>query len=212
MTAPHKRLLPGVAHHVNSTNIQPMKALKKLQILVLAVVSLAAAPFTYAENPRVTMETNFGTIEIELLEKLAPLTVANFLELVDAEFYDGLVFHRVIANFMIQGGGYTPTLEYKPRDKTVPNESFNGVKNTVGTVAMARLSDPDSANAQFFINVRDNPHLDAAGNKAGYTVFGRVISGMEVVHEIELVNTHLSRGMAAVPEEPVVIESVARTE
>ncbi len=189
-----------------------MKTLKKLPILILTVASLAMAPFTHADNPRVSMVTDFGAIEIELLEQLAPQTVANFLELVDEAFYDGLVFHRVIANFMIQGGGYTPSLDYKPREKTVANESFNGVKNTLGTVAMARLSDPDSANAQFFINVRDNPHLDAAGNKAGYTVFGRVISGMEVVHEIEVVNTHLSRGMAAVPEEPVVIQKITRIE
>lgn len=189
-----------------------MKAFKNLQILVLTVATLAVAPLTYAQNPRVEMVTDFGTIEIELLEKLAPLTVANFLSLVDEAFYDGLVFHRVIANFMIQGGGYTQTLDYKPWDKTVPNESFNGVKNSLGTVAMARLSDPDSANAQFFINVRNNPHLDAAGNKAGYTVFGRVVSGMEVVHEIEVVNTHLTRGMAAVPEEPVVIRKIARIE
>jgi cyclophilin family peptidyl-prolyl cis-trans isomerase len=185
---------------------------RPLNILLLAAAALTAAPAAYADNPRVAMVTNFGTVEIELLESLAPLTVANFLKLVDEQFYDGLIFHRVIANFMIQGGGYTADLEYKPAAAEVPNESFNGVKNTTGTVAMARLADPDSANSQFFINVQDNSHLDAAGNKAGYTVFGRVVSGMEVVHEIELVNTHLKAGMAAVPEEPVVIQTVTRIE
>ena len=183
-----------------------------LSILILAAAALVAMPGAHADNPRVAMATNFGTIEIELLESLAPLTVENFLKLVDEQFYDGLIFHRVIANFMIQGGGYTADLEYKPGAAEVPNESFNGVKNTIGTVAMARLADPDSANTQFFINVQDNPHLDAAGTKAGYTVFGRVISGMEVVHEIELVNTHLKAGMAAVPEEPVLIQTMARIE
>ena len=111
---------------------------------------------------------------------------------------------------MIQGGGYTPDVKYKPGAKTVPNESFNGVKNSRGTIAMARLADPDSADTQFFINVRDNPNLDADGSKAGYTVFGRVSSGMEVVDKIELVNTHLRAGMAAVPEESVIITKVER--
>jgi len=188
-----------------------MKAINRTRRLLLNTLICLLVPLSVAHgNPMVSIETNYGDIEIELLDKLAPLTVANFLELVDEEFYDGLVFHRVIANFMIQGGGYSPSLELKPRDKTVPNESFNGVRNRVGTVAMARLSDPDSADTQFFINVRDNPHLDASGGRAGYTVFGRVVAGMEVVHEIELVNTHLKRGMSAVPEEPVVIESIRR--
>ena len=178
-------------------------------LLLTAAVTLGAASHA-ADNPRVAVVTDFGTIEIELMPNLAPRTVENFLALVDDKFYDGLVFHRVIANFMIQGGGYTPDLTYKPAPNKVPNESFNGVKNSRGTIAMARLSDPDSADTQFFINVRDNPHLDADGTKAGYTVFGRVSGGMEVVEKIELVNTHLKRGMAAVPEDPVVIVKVER--
>jgi cyclophilin family peptidyl-prolyl cis-trans isomerase len=175
-----------------------------------AVVALTSTNLSFADNPRVALVTHFGTIELELLPDLAPRTVSNFLTLVDEKFYDGLVFHRVIANFMIQGGGYTPDLQYKPIENSVPNESFNGVKNRRGTVAMARLSDPDSANSQFFINVRDNTNLDADGNKAGYTVFARVSAGMEVVDKIELVNTHLKKGMAAVPEEPVIIVSIER--
>lgn len=156
------------------------------------------------------MTTDYGTIELELFEKLAPVTVKNFLTLVDEEFYNGLVFHRVIANFMIQGGGYTADLTYKPGPGTIPNESYNGVRNTRGTVAMARQNDPDSADTQFFINVKDNPHLDAQPNQAGYAVFGRVVDGMETVDQIELVNTHLKRGMVAVPEEAVVISSIKR--
>lgn len=163
-----------------------------------------------AENPRVTISTNHGDIEVELMSKLAPKTVENFLSLVDDGFYDGLIFHRVIANFMIQGGGYNADLTYKPPPRTVPNESYNGVKNTRGTLAMARLPDPDSADSQFFINVKDNAFLDASSDGAGYTVFGSVVDGMDVVTEIELVNTHLKRSFAALPEETVVIESITR--
>jgi cyclophilin family peptidyl-prolyl cis-trans isomerase len=178
-------------------------------LLITTIVTLATIS-AHAEDPKVAIDTNFGTIEIQLMPNLAPRTVENFLALVDKQFYDGLVFHRVIANFMIQAGGYTADLQYKPATKTVPNESFNGVKNSRGTIAMARLNDPDSANSQFFINVTDNPNLDANGSKAGYTVFGKVSGGMEVVESIELVNTHLKRGMAAVPEEPVLIHTIKR--
>jgi cyclophilin family peptidyl-prolyl cis-trans isomerase len=164
-----------------------------------------------ADNTRVAIVTEYGTIDVELLDELAPRTVENFLMLVDDNFYDGLVFHRVIANFMIQGGGYTKEMTHKPEPKTIPNESFNGVKNRKGTLAMARLSDPDSAGSQFFINVKDNAHLDAQGDRAGYAVFGRVVGGYDVVEKIELVNTHLSHGMAAVPEEPVVITTIKRS-
>lgn len=157
-----------------------------------------------------TFDTNKGTIRIELFDDKTPKTVDNFEKLCEKKFYDGLTFHRVIANFMIQGGGYLPDLTYKPAPNKVPNESNNGVRNSRGSVAMARLSDPDSADSQFFINVKDNPHLDADSTRAGYTVFGRVAGGMEVVDKIELVNTHLKGGMAAVPEEPVVIVKIER--
>ena len=131
--------------------------------------------------------------------------MANFLALVEEGFYVGLVFHRVIPNFMIQAGGYDAELTYRPRDGQVDNESFNGLRNKRYTVAMARLSDPDSADTQFFINVRDNPHLDAQSGEPGYTVFGRVVSGMDVIETIELTDTHLRMGMAAVPEKAIVI-------
>ena len=187
-----------------------MKISRWAQTLILAVATITGATNSYAENPQVALTTEFGVIELELMPSLAPRTVKNFLDLVDAEFYDGLVFHRVIANFMIQAGGYTSDLTYKPAPDTVPNESFNGLKNKRGTVAMARMSDPDSASSQFFINVRDNRNLDADGTQAGYTVFAKVSAGMDVVSKIELVNTHLKNGMAAVPEDPVIIISIKR--
>ncbi len=178
---------------------------------VCALVAALTTGLAHAEErPIVEIVTDRGVITLEVMDKLAPRTAANFLKLIDNKFYDGLVFHRVIANFMIQGGGYTTDLTYKPGPGNVPNESFNGVKNMRGTVAMARLADPDSADTQFFINVKDNDHLDAAPGKAGYTVFARVIDGMTVVEEIELVDTHLEQGMAAVPETPVVIQTIRR--
>jgi len=169
-----------------------------------------ASQHAVAENPRVNITTSFGGIQIELLEEMAPLTVAHFLQLVDSGFYDGLVFHRVIENFMIQGGGYTTEYKYVTVGNRVKNESANGLRNLPGTVAMARLSDPDSADSQFFLNVAENPHLDATPGNPGYTVFGQIVGGAEVVEQIELVNTHLKAGMAAVPEEPVVIISIQR--
>ena len=179
-------------------------------VTALAACALWAPHAALAERTQVALTTDYGVITIELYDQLAPRTVANFLNLVDAEFYDGLIFHRVIANFMIQGGGYTPDFDYRSGNGPVPNESFNGVKNSRGTLAMARLQDPDSADTQFFINVKDNTHLDAAPGAPGYTVFGKVVAGMEVVEAIELVNTHLFQGMAAVPEEPVIIASIRR--
>ena len=195
-----------------SATIRAMNIYSTCRTLLIALVTSTFALGAFAENPRVAIDTNFGVIEVELTPTLAPRTVENFLSLVDEEFYTGLVFHRVIANFMIQAGGYNADLQYKQATDTVPNESFNGVKNTRGTIAMARLNDPDSANSQFFINVADNPNLNADGSKAGYTVFGKVSAGMDVVDAIELVNTHLRRGMAAVPEEPVIINSITRVE
>ena len=157
------------------------------------------------DNPRVSLVTNKGAIEIELLPKFAPKHVANFLSLVEEEFYVGLVFHRVIPNFMIQAGGYDGDLNYKTSERRVENESFNGLKNKRLTIAMARLNDPDSADTQFFINVRDNPHLDAQPGQPGYTVFGKVVDGLDVIETIELTDTHLRMGMVAVPEETIII-------
>lgn len=164
---------------------------------------------THTENPRMVIETSVGNIEIELLPKFAPKHVDNFLNLVDKAFYDGLVFHRVIPGFMIQTGGFDADINYREHDEiSVPNESFNGLKNRRGSVAAARTDDPDSADTQFFINVVDNPSLDAKRGAPGYTVFGRVIDGFATVEEIELTDTHLRNGMAGVPEQAITILSI----
>ena len=173
-----------------------------------ALVALSAAADEPA--PVVRLETSAGAIDIELFPDEAPRTVENFLRLVDENFYDGLIFHRVIANFMIQAGGYDGAMIYRKAPRTVVNESMNGVSNTRGTLAMARTSDPDSADAQFFINVKDNGYLDARGDQPGYTVFGKVIAGMEAVTAVELSETHRRKGMADVPVENVVIQSATR--
>ena len=163
-----------------------------------------------AEQPVVTVTTNLGTFNIALYPRQAPKTTANFLMRVDEGFYDGLIFHRVIANFMIQAGGYDAKMGYREPPETVVNESHNGLRNRKGAVAMARLNHPDSASTQFFVNVKNNRHLDAQGRKPGYTVFGQVIDGWDAVEKIELVDTGRTNGMAGVPEQPVIIESIRR--
>jgi peptidyl-prolyl cis-trans isomerase B (cyclophilin B) len=155
----------------------------------------------------VVMETSKGTIRLELDGDRAPVTVANFLSYVDDKFYDNTVFHRVITDFMIQGGGFEPGMGEKPTKAPIKNESGNGLSNVVGAIAMARLPAPDSATAQFFINVEDNSaHLDGAR----YCVFGRVTEGLDVVNAIKGVKTGRSRGHSDVPVEDVVIKSVRR--
>ena len=175
----------------------------------------AAGPAKGAGAPTVRLTTTLGDIDIALYPERAPLTVANFLRLVDDGFYDGLIFHRVIANFMIQAGGYDAKMNYREPPATVPNESFNGQRNRKYRVAMARQSHPDSADAQFFINVNNNSHLDARPGEPGYTVFGEVVAGHDVVEEIELADTvNYDAGdgvrMAGVPETPIVITRAVR--
>ena len=170
------------------------------------------------DNPRVLMKTTDGEITIELFADKSPITVENFLNYVDAGHYDGTVFHRVIPNFMIQGGGFTASLEEKETGDPIVNESINKLHNTRGTLAMARTSDPDSATAQFFINQRSNLRLDWAGGKDGYTVFGEVVDGMQVVDIIALSDTSSARALTTqgptvfqdVPVKPIVILSVTR--
>jgi cyclophilin family peptidyl-prolyl cis-trans isomerase len=159
-------------------------------------------------NPIVTMKTSMGTVKIELDKEKAPITVENFVQYAKDGFYDGTIFHRVIAGFMIQGGGFTKDLTRKETRAAIKNEAKNGLKNVTGTIAMARTSDPDSATAQFFINVKDNVALDYTPSNPGYAVFGRVIEGMDVVHAIEKVKTARRNGMGDVPVDTVVIESV----
>lgn len=161
-------------------------------------------------RPQVVINTNHGSFTLELYPRKAPATVENFLQLVEDEFYTDLLFHRVIANFMVQTGGFDLDLVYQEPPRTVVNESFNGLSNRKGFVAMARTNDPDSADTQFFINVKDNRRLDAKPGAPGYSVFGRVIDGWRVIDSIELVNTGISQGMAAVPMEPIILESAQR--
>ncbi|HWO41309.1 MAG TPA: peptidylprolyl isomerase [Candidatus Eisenbacteria bacterium] len=158
----------------------------------------------------VTMSTSLGEIRIELFADRAPITTQNFLNYVNEKHYDGLIFHRVIDGFMIQGGGFDPGMRQKPTKTPIKNEAGNGLKNVTGTVAMARTSVIDSATAQFFINVSDNDfldHRDDTPDGFGYAVFGRVIEGMDVVRKIEKART-AKRGMHSdVPVEPIVIRS-----
>ena len=163
-----------------------------------------------ASQPHVVIETSLGTMVAKLDEKRAPKTVANFLELVDAGFYDRLIFHRVIAGFVIQTGGYDVEMHRKESSREIPNESFNGLKNLKGALSMARLADPDSASSQFFINLNANTHLDALPGKPGYTVFGHLVTGTDVAEAIEFAETGIRQGMAGVPLEPIVIHSVRR--
>jgi len=156
----------------------------------------------------VKLETSMGNIVIELNEQAAPVTVKNFLGYVEAGFYDGTIFHRVIPGFMIQGGGFTKQMAEKDTRAPIINEAKNGLSNEKGTIAMARTSDPDSATAQFFINHRDNDFLNYIDeSKAGYAVFGKVTEGMDVVDAIASVETTTRNGMDDVPVEPVIIQS-----
>lgn len=171
-----------------------------------------------AHNPRVLIQTTDGDITIELFADKSPVTVENFLRYVDEGHYDGTVFHRVIPNFMIQGGGFTAALEEKATHEPIVNESRNKLHNTRGTLAMARTSDPDSATAQFFINQRSNLRLDWSPGNDGYTVFGEVLEGMQVVDIIALSDTGPAQAMTTrgpsvfqdVPVKPVVITSMSR--
>ncbi|MEC8833650.1 MAG: peptidylprolyl isomerase [Pseudomonadota bacterium] len=163
-----------------------------------------------ADHPQVILTTSVGTMIATLDEERAPHTVANFLELVEAEFYDGLIFHRVIAGFVIQTGGYDVHMERREGPRNIPNESFNGLMNRKGTLSMARLADPDSANSQFFINLEANTHLDALPGKPGYAVFGHLVTGTDVAEIIEFAETGIRQGMAGVPLEPILILSARR--
>jgi cyclophilin family peptidyl-prolyl cis-trans isomerase len=183
-----------------------------LAALVAAVAGLVPAPAQETKNPVVVMDTSMGKITIELLEDKAPITVKNFLKYVDDKHYDGTIFHRVIADFMIQGGGFAPGMKEKETYAPIKNEAGNGLANKRGTIAMARTNKPDSATAQFYINVKDNPGLDRANakDKVGYAVFGKVIDGMDVVDAIRRAET-TSKGMFDdVPAKDVVIRSVRR--
>ncbi|AYZ65641.1 peptidyl-prolyl cis-trans isomerase [Burkholderia multivorans] len=187
--------------------------MKRLLLALGGAALLATAPAfaqTATAHPVVQLKTSQGDIRVELYPEKAPKTVANFLDYVKAGQYNGTIFHRVIKGFMIQGGGYKANFDEKPTRAPIPLESRNGLKNTLGTIAMARTSDPNSATAQFFINTVDNGGLDYPnpdGN--GYAVFGKVVSGLDVVKKIEAVPTTVRGPMRDVPDQAVLIESAS---
>lgn len=183
---------------------------KSFYSLMLTLALLLTANLSLAEdaNPQVMLKTEAGDIVIELFPKAAPVSVDNFVKLVNDFHYDGLIFHRVIKGFMIQTGGFT--FDLSPRESSRPaivNESSNGLKNKRGTLAMARMSDPDSARAQFFINHKNNRFLDPRDENAGYAVFGKVVSGMNVVDAIATVKTQSVSMYEDVPVEAIRILS-----
>jgi cyclophilin family peptidyl-prolyl cis-trans isomerase len=177
---------------------------------VPTLLSGVAAAQSGLPNPQVVVSTNYGDITLRLYRDKAPVTVENFLAYVEDGFYEGTIFHRVIPNFMIQGGGFTVDMQEKPTRDPIVNESQNRLHNVRGTVAMARTSDPDSATAQFFINQRTNLRLDWAPGAEGYTVFGEVIDGMDVVDFIASSPVQQLGPHGNVPVDPVIIEKVER--
>ena len=185
-----------------------MKSL--LVCFAILLAPLATAQETPLPNPQVIIKTSEGDITLRLFRDKAPLSVDNFLAYVDEGFYNGTIFHRVIPNFMIQGGGFLPDMTQKPVRDPVPNESQNRLHNTRGTIAMARTNDPDSATAQFFINQRNNLQLDWAPGRDGYTVFGEVILGMDIVDFIATAPTGKVASFTDVPLQPIVINEIVR--
>jgi peptidyl-prolyl cis-trans isomerase B (cyclophilin B) len=191
--------------------------MKRIVLLAAAACVLAGTTeqVEAAGNPIVLVSTTKGDIKIELDQEKAPKTVANFLAYVKEKHYDGTIFHRVIPDFMIQAGGMDKNMNERSTKEPVQNEADNGLKNVAGSVAMARTNDPHSATAQFFINVKDNTFLDHRSKTPsgyGYTVFGKVIDGMDVVKKIEKVKTTTRSPHQNVPDEPVIIKSIRLVE
>jgi len=190
-----------------------MNSLRKMLYLLFLLTFSAAglAQDRVPAHPHIKFETSEGTIVLELDGRRAPVTVGNFLGLIDSGYFDGTIFHRVIADFMIQGGGVTPDLKTKEPGDAIFNESGNGMSNMRGTIAMARTGDPHSAKAQFFINVKDNTRLDPQPDRWGYTVFGYVIEGMDVVDAIAQVRTGPGGDFSRdVPIVPIVVKQASR--
>ena len=182
--------------------------LKKLPMA--ASTLLFSASLLAAEAPHVLLTTNLGEVEVELDAEKAPVSAKNFLAYVDSGFYNGVQFHRVIPGFMVQTGGFTADMQQKETRAPIKNEADNGLKNTRGSLAMARTSDVNSASSQFFINLTDNDFLNHGGRDFGYAVFGKVVRGMDVVDRIAAVRTG-NRGMHQnVPVQPVLIQSAKR--
>jgi len=192
--------------------------LKLALLCFFALAGIAAmANSASAANTVVVMETSAGTVEIELFDDKAPITVKNFLAYVDEKHYDGTIFHRVIGkgdyndnDFMIQGGGFEPGMKQKKTKEQIKNEASNGLSNEKGTLAMARTNQPDTATNQFFINLGDNKFLDKSPRSDGYAVFGKVIKGMDIVEKIKLVKVKTVGGHENVPVDDIVIKSIKR--
>jgi cyclophilin family peptidyl-prolyl cis-trans isomerase len=184
-----------------------MIALPVVLALAQSAGTVPSPPPAPSARPVVALETSLGTIKIALDRDKAPVSVENFLQYVRSGHYDGTIFHRVIPNFMIQGGGFDGGMKQKPTKPPIKNEASNGLKNRRGTLAMARTNDPDSATSQFFVNVKDNTMLDYGMRNAGYAVFGEVVEGMDVVERIVAVPTTTRAPHADVPRVPVVIKS-----
>lgn len=183
--------------------------LKKL-IGTCALLLLTGAAL--ADNPRVLLSTNHGDIEVELDQKAAPISVENFLRYANAGHYDGLIFHRVIPGFMIQGGGFTPDMRQRAVGQPIKNEADNGLKNNRYTLAMARTQVRDSATSQFFINLANNDFLNNGARDFGYAVFGKVVAGEHVVETIAKVPTTNQNGHGDVPTNPIIINSAKRVD
>ncbi len=211
-----RRAAEGLARHGVEATVERRHAVKTVLGLLASVLFVAATMANgeetavtnnqaTAKTTAVTMSTSLGDITIELYPDKAPVTVSNFLAYVDAKFYDGTIFHRVIPDFMVQGGGFDESMRQKATRSPIKNEANNGLKNDRGTIAMARTMVVDSATAQFFINVKNNDFLNHGGRDFGYAVFARVTAGMDIVDKIAAVPTAND-----VPVTPVVIRSVKR--
>lgn len=174
---------------------------------LLSTSTWASQENTKPENPHVLLSTNVGDIELELYPQQAPVSVENFLNYVNSGFYNNTIFHRVISNFMIQGGGFTEDMTQKQTQPSIKNEADNGLSNDRGTIAMARTFDVNSATSQFFINVKNNNYLNHSQRDFGYAVFGKVVSGMDVVDKIANARTTLRMGASDVPVQPITILS-----
>ncbi len=184
--------------------------MKSLFLSLLLLVPGLAAAETTLPNPQVVIKTSEGDITVRLFRDKSPVTVENFLSYVDSGHYSGTIFHRVIPDFMIQGGGFQPDMSQKDTGEPIVNESKNRLHNVRGTIAMARTNDPDSATSQFYINQRNNLALDWTPGKPGYTVFGEVILGMDVVDFIATAPTGQKGPYSDVPVEPILIEEIVR--
>lgn len=187
--------------------------LKKILLSLICCFSLLSTS-TWAnqvnakpENPRVLLSTNVGDIELELYPQQAPVSVENFLNYINSGFYNNTIFHRVISNFMIQGGGFTEDMTQKPTQPSIKNEADNGLRNDRATIAMARTFDVNSATSQFFINVKNNDYLNHSQRDFGYAVFGKVVSGMDVVDKIADTRTTIRMGSSDVPVQSIIILS-----